>query len=310
MTAEYVKPGLISHMHTLLLLCRLPFHSVGVLPFVLGTVLAMHDGFPLRVDILMLGILGTVFIMLATYLAGDYYDQHEDADSGSGLKSRFSGGSQVIQQGLVDPHRVRQASLAALACAGCTGLYIWLGLGTGPLTIPLGLIGIAGGFLYSARPVRWVSRGLGEIWIAVCYGWLPVAAAYYLQAGTITSLLTLITGPICCSIVAVILINEFADYEADRRWGKRNLLVRTGLTRGIQVYGVLVLGAASGAHILAWLISGSFLIQAPAFLTGLLLCLMVARGDWMDHDRREWICAGTLLLNLLITGSWIIAFSW
>jgi 1,4-dihydroxy-2-naphthoate octaprenyltransferase len=310
MTAEYVKPGLVSHIHTFLLLSRLPFHSVGILPFILGTVLAMHDGYFIRGDILFLGILGTVFIMLATYLAGEYYDQHEDADAGSGHKSRFSGGSQAIQQGLVDPSRVRQASLVALLCAGCTGLYVWLGLGTGPLTIPLGVLGMAGGFLYSARPVRWVSRGLGEIWIAICYGWLPVAAAYYLQAGTIPILLTLISLPICCSIVAVILINEFADFEADRRWGKRNLLVRTGLNLGIKVYGVLVCAAVTGALILAGWQLGSILIQVPALLTGLVLCWMVARGDWRDHDRREWICGGTLLVNLFITGSWIVAFSW
>lgn len=298
---------IIPGLRSFLLLSRLPFHSVGILPFILGTILAMHHGYEIRPDVLGFGVLGTVFIMLATYLSGEYYDQEEDTESGLNIKSRFSGGSQVIQQGQISPRTVLIAAVASLITAGGIGLFIWLGLGTGPLTLPLGILGMIGGFLYSAKPVRWVSRGVGELWIAVCYGWLPVAAAYYLQAGSIPLSVSLISAPICFSIVAVILINEFADYEADKKWGKRNLLVRLGREKGVLVYEGLVVASVGSSVLLTFWFSAPLLLQAPVFLIGIALCILMIRNYWKEFNRREWICGGTILLNLSVSGVWILS---
>ena len=306
---EYYS-NLILILRSFILLSRLPFHSVGVLPFVLGTVLAMHDGYELRTAILFFGILGTVFIMLATYLSGEYYDKDEDTETGHIGKSRFSGGSQVIQQGQIAAWKVLIAGVISLIIAAGIGLFIWLGLGTGPLTLPLGILGMIGGFLYSAKPVRWVSRGLGELWIACCYGWLPVAAAYYLQAGNIPLSVSLISVPVSFSIVAVILINEFADYEADKKWGKRNLLVLIGYENGAALYMGLVLASVISSGLLAAWFSAPMFVQAPVILLGIVLCACMKRRYWMDHNRREWICGGTILLNLSISGAWIISLVW
>jgi len=59
---------------------------------------------------------------------------------------------------------------------------------TGPYTIPLGALGAFAGFFYSARPIQWSYRGVGEIWIGLCYGWLTVAASYYIQTGELSPL--------------------------------------------------------------------------------------------------------------------------
>lgn len=300
----------ISYIHGFLLLSRLPFHIVGVLPFILGTLLAIHDGYQMQTTVLGLGILGTVFIMLATYYSGEFFDQEEDTQSGKTEKSRFSGGSQAIQRGLVHPDHVIWAALIALGIAGIIGIIIWLGLGTGPLTIPLGALGMAGGFLYSAKPVRWVSRGLGEVWIAFCYGWLPVAAAYYLQSGTIPISVTSISIPIACSIFAVILMNEFPDYEVDKETGKRNLLVRLGPQRGAVLYAVACIGAVIAAGFLSIHIQSGFIYLIPAILLGILLSILMLKGEWKSVSLREWLCGGTFLLNLGITGAFIAALCW
>ncbi|HWQ66532.1 MAG TPA: prenyltransferase [Methanospirillum sp.] len=299
----------ISFFHGFLLLSRLPFHAVGVLPFILGTLLATHDGYQIQPAVLGLGILGTVFIMLATYYSGEFFDQEEDTRSGQAEKSRFSGGSQAIQLGLVHPNHVIWAAFLALGIAGCIGVIIWLGLGTGPLTIPLGALGMAGGFLYSAKPIRWVSRGLGEIWIAFCYGWLPVAAAYYLQSGEIPVSVTLLSIPIALSIFAVILMNEFADYDVDKETGKRNLLVRFGTQNGAYVYAGACLGAASTAGILAIQFPSGY-VMVPPILLGTILSALMLKGGWKRASMREWLCGGTLLLNLGITGAYIAALWW
>ena len=63
-----------SKLSAWLALSRVPFHSVGVLPFVLGGVMAWWETGTLRWDVLAWGTLGVVLIMLATYYAGEYWD--------------------------------------------------------------------------------------------------------------------------------------------------------------------------------------------------------------------------------------------
>jgi len=89
---------------------------------------------------------------------------------------------------------------------------------------------------YSTPPIRFVKRGVGEILIGFCYGWLPVATAFYLQTSRIDNIIHLIAIPIAATIFNVIFINEFPDYPADLTEGKRNLLVRVGKKKGSFIY--------------------------------------------------------------------------
>ena len=172
-----------------------------------------------------------VLVMLATYYAGEYWDYAEDSLSARLGPSRFAGGSRVLQRGLLPRRAALWASLVSLLLAVGVGLMLQLGYRTGVWTIPFGVLGMLGGFFYSTRPVRWVSRGWGELWIAFCYGWLPVATGYYLQAGGITPLVHWLAAPIGLTIFNVILLNEFPDYPADLVTGKANMVMRLGPER-------------------------------------------------------------------------------
>ncbi|MBE0433744.1 hypothetical protein IBX73_09820, partial [candidate division WOR-3 bacterium] len=59
-------------------LSRPPFHTVGLLPFVLGTVLACRAHGSFRLPVCVLGTAGVILIMLATYYSGEYWDVLED----------------------------------------------------------------------------------------------------------------------------------------------------------------------------------------------------------------------------------------
>jgi 1,4-dihydroxy-2-naphthoate octaprenyltransferase len=88
-------------LSTWLALSRLPFHTVGLLPFVLGGVLAWQQAEAFSWAIFAWGTLGVVLVMLATYYAGEYWDYVEDTCSARLGASRFSGGSGVVQKGLL-----------------------------------------------------------------------------------------------------------------------------------------------------------------------------------------------------------------
>ena len=290
-------------------LSRPPFHTVGLLPFVLGNVLAWRHTADFCWDVAVWGSLGVVLVMLATYYSGEYWDYAEDLLSGRLGGSRFAGGSQVPQRGLLSRRAPLIASLVCLMLAIAVGLVLQFVYHTGPWTIPMGLLGIAGGFFYSTRPLRWVSRGWGELWIAFCYGWLPVAVGYYLQVGTLRPLVHWLAVPIGLTIFNVILLNEFPDYPADAVAGKANLAVRLGLERASRLYAGA--SVASWAAMLLSLRQGVpirvVVLYAPILLLSMLVAVRVMRGDWRDRGTLERLCALNLLVNLGTTASYIVA---
>lgn len=125
-------------------LSRPPFHLVGILPFVLGTVIAWSFSGTLRWDILLLGCTGVVLVMLLTYYSGEYWDIIEDRIAWERGKSRFSGGSGMVPEGQVKSRQVIAAAIACLLLALFVGFMLTFPYGCGPLTIPLGMLGITG----------------------------------------------------------------------------------------------------------------------------------------------------------------------
>jgi len=219
--------------------------------------------------------------MLSTYYAGETYDIREDSTAWSEGGNPFSGGSGIVVKGKIAPQQVKRASLAALFAAILLGIFLQFGLKTGPWTLPLGLTGCLAGYYYSTPPLRWVKRGFGELIIGFCFGWLPVATAFYLQTGSLHPLIFWLSGPIGCTIFNVILLNEFPDYNGDRQAGKKNLPVRLGLDLAAQIYGVVV--ALAWASLMMGLFFGvpiCFAILAtPLYLVGGKIYLELRRDQ-------------------------------
>ena len=291
-----------------LTLSRLPFHAVGVLPFILGMVIAWRQGYPFNWGVGILSILAVILIMLTTYYAGEYYDY--ETDSLNREYNKFSGGTRGLFTGVVPRHHALIASYICLALAITIGLIIQFYYKTGAYTIPLGAFGILCGFFYTGKPFQWAYRGIGELLIGPCYGWLTVNTAYYLQVSHFDLVPTLISIPIGISIFLVILINEFPDYISDGISGKRNLVVRFGRERMALLYSWLLVACYIS------MVCG-YLYHAPrmaVLLSPLALVLIVwnilaIRKKGYENGRTlEGLCARTILLNLLIAGIYILAF--
>jgi 1,4-dihydroxy-2-naphthoate octaprenyltransferase len=297
-------------IQALFALSRPPFHTVGVLPFVLGTILAYYQESVFSWAILIWGIVGVVLIMLATYYAGEYWDFREDELSARTYPSKFAGGSRVIQRGILPRHFARNASFFCLILALGVGIILQFVYHTGPFTLPLGIVGILGGFFYSARPVRWVSTGFGEVWIAFCYGWLPIAAAYYLQTGYISSLVHWLAIPVGLSIFNVILLNEFPDYEADQKTDKKNILVRGGAKKASHIYAYV--SSTSWVFYIVSLYRGvpkhAIWFYMPILFISIILVVMVLAERWQNRLILEKLCGVNILVNLGTTASYILAF--
>jgi 1,4-dihydroxy-2-naphthoate octaprenyltransferase len=291
-------------------LSRPPFHSVGVIPFILGTLLAWNLDHSFHVYIFILGVLAVVLIMMSTYQAGEYYDEREDTISQSIFRSRFAGGSGVTQEGLLSRKVPLWTSIFSIVMAAIIGIILQFGLKTGPYTIPLGAIGLFAGFFYSTRPVRIVERGVGEIVIGFCYGWLPVAVAFYIQTGYIHHIIHWMGIPIGLTIFNVIFLNEFLDYRADSISGKRNLLVRIGIKRGIFVYSVLsaLSWVATALALNAGVPARALYMYIPVMILSAVIVAALLRGKYKENKSLEVLCGLNIAVNIGTTGSFILAF--
>ncbi|NIS72736.1 MAG: hypothetical protein GTO12_28495 [Proteobacteria bacterium] len=289
-----------SHWKDWVELSRPLFHSVGILPFILGVTLSWRMGFAVHWPVFYLGLAGVILIMLASYYGGEAYDVVEDRIASSDGRSRFSGGSGVVIDGRISPNQAKLLSLVAILSAGFVGILIQFGYHTGPWTLPLGVIGALAGYYYATPPFRWVKRGVGELLIGFCYGWLPVATAFYLQTGSFHRLIHWLALPIGCTIFNVILLNEFPDHRGDVLAGKRNLVVRLGREICSQIYGAvtllawifLVMGIVAGLpiHLLV--------LVSPLYLMGGKIYIDLRRGVFHDKKTLEKLCERNLFINL------------
>jgi 1,4-dihydroxy-2-naphthoate octaprenyltransferase len=303
------KLSFLSTVKAWIQLSRVPFHSVGVLPFILGTVLAWKTTGIFNLPVFILGVIAVILIMLCTYYTGEYCDIFEDKLSADMDRNTFSGGSQVIVKNLLPDKYPMIAGYIALGLTVIVGLIIKFYYNTGILTIPLGIIGMISGFFYSKMPIRWVARGIGELLIGFCYGWLPVAVSFYLQVGMIDPVIHWISLPIACTIFNVILVNEFPDHPADLIARKSNLVVRFGKEKSafIYIFVTVISWITFIFSIMQGLPSIALVYYTPVFAVSVFLVFMMFKKGYLRKKMLEAICGLTIVTNLGTSLAYVLA---
>ena len=221
---------------------RPEFLTASVVPVIVGGAAAYQSAGELRWGYLLLTLLALVLLHAAANLANDYYDHLSGNDAVNVEYARpFTGGSRLIQQGRVAPGHILLASLICLFLGAVCGSYlVWM---RGWPILVLGVVGGLSGFFYTARPLQLGYRGLGEIFIGLDFGVLPVLGAYYVQVQHFSTTALLASLPVAFLIMAVLWINQFQDFVADETVGKRHWVVRLGRRRASYVYAGMVTSA-------------------------------------------------------------------
>jgi 1,4-dihydroxy-2-naphthoate octaprenyltransferase len=121
----------------------------------------------------------------------------------------------------------------------------------------------------------------------------------------------LVSIPIAISIFLVILINEFPDYFSDKISEKRTLVVRFGRGKMAVLYMSLVL--ACFFAIIAGLFYGVPRLSGVLSILVLFLTIWniktIRKRGFENREVLEGLCARTFLLNLSVSGIYIVAFA-
>lgn len=292
-----------------LTLFRLGATARGVLPFLLGAVIAWSQGYPIYWVVLLLSSIAVICVMLLTFLVNEYYDY--EGDIANKDYHMLSGGSRILPMGLIPRRQAIIGAYIFMAAATGIGLWLYFGFKTGPLTIPLGATAIVIGYCYTGSPFRLSYRGWGEVSIWFTCGWLATITGYYLQTGQINTVVTLVSLPGAFSVFLVILMNEIPDIRSDKLSGKNNLAVRLGRGNASILYTILLI--LCYVNIIIIVFFGAPVISA--YLSVILVPFMiwniltVHRKGLTDREIQESLSIRTMVFDHLITIIYAASFA-
>jgi 1,4-dihydroxy-2-naphthoate octaprenyltransferase len=202
---------------------RLPFLSATIVPVFLGLAAAGYDHH-FSLGLAALTLLGAIAIHLGLNVANDVFDTLSGVDDVNFTPTKFSGGSRVLQYGLVSLRQMTTLAAIFYAVAIIIGLVLVAIVGPGLLW--LGIAGVLISFFYTAPPLRLVHRGLGELAVALGFGPIMVLGAYFVQTGQYAWRPLILSIPVAIFVMLILYANEIPDRFADARGGKRTLVVR------------------------------------------------------------------------------------
>ncbi|MDQ4094829.1 MAG: prenyltransferase [Actinomycetota bacterium] len=217
-----VKPSL-SLGWLIFLSTRVPFLTATFVPILLGAVIARAHGFSAW-WLFLLALIGGSAIHLGLNVANDVFDAKSGADGANVNPTMFSGGSRMIQYGLVSLQTMQRVAIGCYAVGIAIGLYLAATRGWELLWI-----GVAGVFLsifYTAPPLKLVHRGLGEICVALGFGPIMVMGTYFTIAQRWDWEPFYASLPVAILIMLVLYVNQIPDAPSDAKAGKRTIVVR------------------------------------------------------------------------------------
>ncbi|TFG30428.1 1,4-dihydroxy-2-naphthoate octaprenyltransferase [Candidatus Thorarchaeota archaeon] len=218
---------------------RAPFLTAAIIPIILGTAAAWTLDGVFNWLWFILALIAGMSIHIGSNVANDYHDHKSGTDDiNVDFVRPFTGGSRMIQEGLMTSREVLAEAILFYALGSILGIY--LSIIRGWIVLLLGLVGLLSGYFYTAPPFRLVSRGIGEVFIGLNFGLLMTLGAYYIQTQQLALEIALLAIPVALLISAVLFINEFPDHDADKSAGKYTLVVRLGKQRASKAYALLM----------------------------------------------------------------------
>lgn len=249
---------------------RASFLTATIVPVLLGTAISWREARRFNLLTFFMVLAGASFLHLGTNTCNDYFDHVTKNDWLNKTPTPFSGGSRVIQEGVITPKGILLFSLACFTIGSLIGLWLNNKIGTNVI-LYMGIIGVFLGFFYTAIPLKIGYRGFGEIIVGFCFGPLVVMGSYYAQATRLSWTALWASIPIGILVSLILFINEFQDYEADKSVNKNTFVVLLGKEKAVIIfniflwltYVIIAFGAIFGG--LPWITLITFLTIPAAF---------------------------------------------
>jgi len=226
---------------------RIRFLLASIISVCLGLAINSWQNNTIDIGFAALTFVGVAALHASVDLLNDYWDYKRQIDTDT-QRTKFSGGTGVLPEGLLKPQQVYRAGMLMLIIGSAVGAFFIFERG---ITIAAILgFAIVSIYFYSTRIV---DSGLGEVFVAI-KGAMIVLGTYFVQSSHVS------TEPIIAGIVSgvlsstVLFVNSFPDYDADKKHGRKTLVIVLGRRKASDaiwafpgtIYGVIIAGVISG----------------------------------------------------------------
>lgn len=241
-------------------------------PVLMGAALAWHDGVFAWLPVAA-ALVGAILLQIASNFANDLFDGLRGTDSGERL-----GPQRAVASGLVSPHAMRMALAIVLVLAAAPAAY--LAWHAGIVFAAIGAAGAVCAVGYTAPPLSFAYRGLGDIFVFGFFGPLAVAGTRAACDGAWTPVA--LTCGLAPGAIAVCLLatNNLRDRVGDAANGKKTLAVRfgAGFARAL----ICTMHAVAFA---LPIIAAEFYGLPRGILLATLVCILIPASVAIDRGR-------------------------
>ncbi|GAC1699181.1 MAG: hypothetical protein NVS9B6_10570 [Candidatus Limnocylindrales bacterium] len=194
--------------------------TASVVPVAAGGALAAIDG-AFDVLLFVLALVAGVALHIGTNVVNEIYDVRKGIDTITSPRA-----SHAIVAGRVTERGAFGVAAAAFAVATIIGIALIAARGW-PVAV-LGVLGLVGGYAYTAPPFQYKYRALGLPLVFLLMGTLMVVGAQYVVAGFFDPRSVVLSIPVGLLVVAILHGNEWRDISEDARMGAVTFSTRFG----------------------------------------------------------------------------------
>ncbi|MDE1831569.1 MAG: prenyltransferase [Thaumarchaeota archaeon] len=226
---------------------RIRFLLASIISVCLGLAINSWQNKTIDIGFAVLTFVGVTALHASVDLLNDYWDYKRQIDTDT-KRTKFSGGTGVLPEGLLKPEQVYRAGVLMLVLGSAVGAFFIFERGI-TIAVILGFA-IVSIYFYSTRIV---DSGLGEVFVAI-KGCMIVLGTYFVQSSHIT------IEPVIAGIISgilsstVLFVNSFPDFDADKKHGRKTLVIILGKQKAatviwifpIIIYGSIVVSTISG----------------------------------------------------------------
>jgi 1,4-dihydroxy-2-naphthoate octaprenyltransferase len=217
---------------------RIRFLLASVIAVSAGLALSWWHGVQIDIWYAIMTLAGVIALHASVDLLNDYWDYKRGIDTLT-QRTKMSGGTGVLPEGLLEPTQVYRAGIIFLIIGGLIGSYFVVIDG-----IIIGLIlafAVLSIYFYSTKIV---DSGLAELFVTV-KGTMIVLGTYFIQSSeiNISSIMAGIFVGVLSSLV--LFITSFPDYEADKAKGRKTLVIFLGKQKATTMFWIFPIIAYS-----------------------------------------------------------------
>ena len=202
-----------------------------------GTVIAASYGsFNLWLFIVVLA--GVTILHAAMNLINDYYDYRHGVDRPEVATAAYR--PHPLVQGTMKPRQILIAALVLYAIA--IGIAVYLSFVRGWVVAVLSAIGWFISYFYTADPINFKGKALGEFVMFIGSGPVMVTGAFYVQTASLANVWPVLLVSVSIGLwwSLVLVANNMKDIETDQQTPGRTVAVLLGRSHTIVLYTAMV----------------------------------------------------------------------